>query len=205
MRSFTHLEIISTFKRKGYKINEAIGEVNIFGIRNSDNNSNTFDDSVGILYRVTANSWVSLQYNATTDPGKYYLENPINKDGTAVIVPGQYLKVYKVGKHTDYEAMEQIADITYVRDNDKNSVINLLYKVTGFKAFKQIGKTNIHHAGVDSKQVDKWSAGCQVVAKLSEFVNFMNIVKASNTYKTTNEFDYTLFEIEDLIKQPIVV
>lgn len=197
MRNFTHLEIISTFNKKNYPLNQGINSINIFGIRNSDPNSNSFDDTVGILYRMSQNSWAVYQYPATTDPGLFYREHPINPNGTAIIIPGNYIDVYKVGLHEGYEAMEQISAISYIRDNNKNKVLDFLYKLATFKIFKEIGKTNIHHAGVNSTQVDNWSAGCQVLAKLSDFIDFMNIVKSSIQYKTTNKFSYTLFEIED--------
>lgn len=197
MRKFIPSEIINTFSKKGYPLSDIIGTVNIFGIRNNDVNADTFDDCVGILYKINNTIWILKQYSATTDPGEYYRLNPMNSDGTAIIVPGFYKEVYKVGKHNGYEAMQQIAPIAYVRDNNKNKVLDLLYKTTGFKVFKQLGMTNIHHAGENSLKVWNWSAGCQVIAKLLDFLEFMKIIKSSDTYRNTNRFDYALFEIED--------
>lgn len=203
MRKFTYLEIIGMYKKKGYTLNELIMGMNIFGVRNSDPISNTFDDAVGLLWKDTSGNWQLRQYAATTDPGLYYRENPANLDGTAIIIPGYYKDVYKIGLHTGYPAMEQIAPISYVRDNNKDGVLNWLYKIPGFKTFKQIGKTNIHHAGANSKQVDKWSAGCQVLAIEVEFNEFLNFIKQSNLYGYPNLFSYTLFEIEDF--EPVIL
>lgn len=197
MRTFRTLDVINMYYKKGYPLKEGIMEMNIFGIRNSDADSNTFDDVVGVVYKDIDKTWKIKQYTATTDPGEYYRENPLNSDGTAIIIPAYHKDCYKIGVHKGYEAMEQIGPMLYVRDNNKNKTLDFLYKVTGFKVFKQIGKTNIHHAGSDSKLVDKWSAGCQVFAKLKEFLEFMKIIKSSLAYGKPNLFSYALFEIQD--------
>lgn len=198
MRSFTHLEILETYKSKGYPLNSGINEVNIFSIRNDDPIANSFDDSIGILTRVTPSSWYVYQWDATTDPGLYYRNNPMNKDGTAIVIPAFHPKCHKVGLHKGYEAMEQVGPMKYVRDNNKNGVLDFLYKITGAKIFNQIGKTNIHKAGKASKLVDKWSAGCQVFAVENDFNLFMTIVKKSASFKKANLFDYALFELKDI-------
>lgn len=197
MKSFTYLEIYNTFKRKGYIINEGILELNIFGIRNSDVNANTFDDLIGVLYKGINGEWNIVQYPATTDPGEYYRLNPMNSDGTAILIPKQFRKVYKFGKHTGYPALEQIAPMEYVRDANRNKVLDFLYKNIGFKVFKELAKTNIHKAGKNSKLVDKWSAGCQVLANEDDFEELLTVVKDSLANGKPNEFDYTLFQIED--------
>ena len=60
---------------------------------------------------------------------------------------------------------------------------------------------NIHKAGsrVDgSTQIDKWSAGCQVFAKESDFNQFMEICnKAKDVWG--NSFTYTLIESKDIV------
>ena len=52
---------------------------------------------------------------------------------------------------------------------------------------------NIHHAGHDSHRVDRWSAGCTVVANLAEWDVFMAVVRRSaELYGDT--FTYTLID-----------
>lgn len=200
INKFNSFDIIKAFKDKGYDLDETVGGINIFGIRNSNTLTNDFDDVIGLLWfdRHTRN-WLLKLYPGTTDPGMYYRLNPMNIDGTAIIVPMQHKKSHKVGKHTGYEAMEQCNPMGYVRDSNRDKILDFLYKKTGFKLFKQNGKTNIHKAGSDSKLVDKWSAGCQVIAKESHFEEFMKLIKESIYYKNNKDyqFDYTLFEIED--------
>jgi hypothetical protein len=196
MRLLSKLDIIEAYKYKGYPLREGIMEINIFGIRNSDVKANTFDDAVGVLYKDINGEWVTVVYEATTDPGGYARTNPMNHDGTAIIVPGFHKACYKLGLHKGQEAMEQIAPMTYVRDANKDLVLDFLYKATGWKVFKENGKTNIHRAGKASKLVDQWSYGCQVFAKEEDFLKFLKIIKSSIAYGYNNVFDYTLFEIE---------
>ena len=60
---------------------------------------------------------------------------------------------------------------------------------------------NIHKAGSrveGSTQIDKWSAGCQVFSKESDFNEFMDVMyKARNTW--SNSFTYTLIESKDIV------
>jgi len=60
---------------------------------------------------------------------------------------------------------------------------------------------NIHRAtkweGKKSTQIDKWSAGCQVIAANDDFRLFMEICnKAKDTW--SNSFTYTLINTNDL-------
>lgn len=197
MRKFTIDEIRKAYEHKGYGFDSSIMAINLFGIRNKDVLANTFDDLVGIVVRDINGQMITIQCEATTDPGTYYRENPMNVDGTAIIVPGFYKDCYKVGTHKGKEAMEQIAPMLYVRDKNKNKILDFLYKTIGYKKYLQNGRTDIHRAGLDSKTVDNWSAGCQVVAKEAEFLALMKIINSSIAYGHANVFSYALFEIED--------
>lgn len=52
---------------------------------------------------------------------------------------------------------------------------------------------NIHHAGEDSQFVNKWSAGCTVIANLASFEVFMSIIRKSQQI-WGDSFTYTLIE-----------
>ena len=61
---------------------------------------------------------------------------------------------------------------------------------------------NIHRAtkweGRKSTQIDKWSAGCQVIAANNDFKFFMEIInKAAGIWG--NSFSYTLIESKDIV------
>jgi hypothetical protein len=59
---------------------------------------------------------------------------------------------------------------------------------------------NIHKAGKfvnGSTQIDKWSAGCQVFSKESDFNEFMEICRKARDI-WGNSFTYTLIESNDI-------
>lgn len=185
------------YAKKNYKLySTADYNVNIFGIRSTENKANTFNDVVGILYKVKG-VWVLKKYEATVDPGLYYRQNPINANGTAIIQPGYYQSVYAVGLHQNkYEALKQVKPIKYWRDNNKDGILD-----RSGKTYEEIGGTNIHrataHPGQRSVLVDKWSAGCMVLSGYDDFQEFLGIVKrARDLYG--NHFSFALFEESDL-------
>ena len=59
---------------------------------------------------------------------------------------------------------------------------------------------NIHRAGTfinGSTQIDKWSAGCQVLSKESDFNLLMELAEKAKTLYG-NSFTYTLIESRDI-------
>ena len=79
------------FKSKGYVFFDK-GEynLNIIGIRKSGNLiTNGFDDYIVVIYK-NKRGWQKIYYRATTEPGSYYMYSCPTKDGTAIMVPGQY-------------------------------------------------------------------------------------------------------------------
>lgn len=200
MRQLLASEIFNSYKKKGFIINNKPFSMNVFGIRTSNDQSNTFNDCVGVFWN-DGKQWNIRQYDATTDAGTFYRNSPMNVNGTAIMVPGQYEDVYKIGLHNGYEALQQIAPIKYVRDNTKSGILHWYYKLTGQKYFIEQAQTDIHHAAATYKSgtVDKWSAGCQVLADPNDFAEFLNYCKESvNMYKFPNLFSYTLFESIDM-------
>ena len=156
--------------------------INIFGIRRQLN-TNEFDDLIGVAYK---NQYDCVEiFRGTTDPGRYYLRNSMNKKGTAILVEGQYK--YKLGLHRGKDALVQKGAVKVFRDNNADSIHDKKFIDTGFFGI------NIHRAGKDSKQVDKWSAGCQVFAVESQFLRFLKIIKYSEKIYG-NSFTYSLFE-----------
>ena len=61
---------------------------------------------------------------------------------------------------------------------------------------------NIHRANKwgTSVQIDKWSAGCQVIASNEDFLEFMTLVEKAKA-KWGNSFTYTLIESRDIEQQ----
>ena len=49
--------------------------LNIIGIRSKDHKANSFDDRMCVVFR-DEQGWVTRTWECTTEPGKYWLENP---------------------------------------------------------------------------------------------------------------------------------
>jgi hypothetical protein len=188
---------------KGYKWFEDKSnkgyDVNIVGIRNSETNNevtNHFDDTLTISYKVDG-EWKFHSWPATTDPGQYWIENPISKDGTAILVPGQYRGSHMIGLHQGkYEALRQRKPVKVYRDNDKD----LEYDTDEDTIKEGIYGINIHRSNPydQSYYVNKWSAGCQVFKKVADFHEFMDICKKARDI-WGNSFSYTLIESKELV------
>ena len=167
--------------------------INIIGIRSNDMIPNTFNDKMCVCWKYNG-TWNLRQYDCTTDPGLYYLQNPMNSNGTAILVPGQYRGAYCVGLHKGYEALRQQKPMKYWRDVNRDGKFDMTGKI-----YEEIGYTDIHRANDTKKslQVDKWSAGCQVIADSKDFNEFMRICNnAKNIYG--NSFTYTLLTENNL-------
>lgn len=196
---FTILQLKNAMVKKGYKFFES-GDynINIIGIRNSSTGNeitNKFDDLMTLSFKVNG-KWYMRKYPCTTDPGIHWSKNLLNENGVAILVPGQYRGSHMVGLHRGkYEALRQKSPLKVYRDKDKDMEYDLLKE----NIHEGIYGINIHRAsqwGV-SKQVDKWSAGCQVIASNDDFAEFMRICNTARK-KWGNSFTYTLLESKDI-------
>ena len=101
-------DLLQTLKQKTYTINIRPFELNIIGIRSASSTPNSFDDTIIACYKREDGEWISNQFRATTDPGTFWLNNPMNPQGTAIIKPGQYIGSHRVGVHRGkYQALTQ--------------------------------------------------------------------------------------------------
>ena len=132
--------------------------LNIIGIRSKDHKANSFDDRICVVYK-DEQGWITRTWECTTEPGRYWLENPSNVKGTAILVPGQYRSVWKIDKHQGrYDALcQRNGTVKTYRDSNKDDVIDLdVQSITeGYYGI------NIHKAGASSTQVDKCLLGAK--------------------------------------------
>lgn len=188
-------EIISAMENKSYKVfTDSRGhDLNIVGIRTDDDTANSFNDWLTVFYTYD-DIWNFFAFPATTDPGLFYRENPINVRGTAVMKPGQYRGAYRIGKHRGYKALQQNGAITVYRDANKDEIID----TTGVEEDTGIHAINIHRANAHrpSIQVGKWSAGCQVLQDPDHF-SFLLTLCERGSEKFSNSFTYTLLAESD--------
>jgi len=164
--------------------------LNIIGIRTPDDSANSFNDRICVAYK-DGLGWVTRTWAATTDPGLYWRENPGRIEGTAILVPGQYRGCWKLGRHRGkYPALVQQGGMVKVyRDANKNEVLDM-DPDTEKEGYFGI---NIHKAGDVSTEVNKWSAGCQVFARVDDFSEFMSLCySARNLWG--DSFSYSLIQ-----------
>lgn len=185
------------FKKKGYAFfTKEDYNLNIIGIRAKGRRiTNTFNDFLVLIYNNGNNKNIKYIYPITTDAGAPYMKKPINDAGCAVLVPGQYRGCYQLGLHRNkYKALVQRKPVKVYRDNNKNDVYDFEPKSIETGLFG----INIHKAGDNSIQVDKWSAGCQVFKTQKDFDSFIRLCKKQIKNGLGKTFTYTLIKEEDL-------
>ena len=202
---YTREQIQQTVEDKGYKyfhdnLNKGY-DVNIIGVRNSKTKgrvTNAFDDTLTISYKIDG-EWQYHEFNCTTDPGSHWVENILNEKGVAILKPNQYRGSHKLDFHQGrYLALRQKSDVTVYRDNDRDNNYDLNESKTDTGVFG----INIHRAtgrsGGKSIRVDKWSAGCQVIADNDDWHTFLGICQSAREIHG-NSFSYTLIESKDIV------
>lgn len=200
----------SVFAAKNYVIfsNDVKNyNLNIFGVRSSKLDTNTFNDIVGMFWKFQG-QWFLKKYIATTDPGLYYFEHPMSVKGTHIMKEGQYRRAYSIGKHQGkYDALVQTGPVDFYKDGDKdrqfdrdeNNVLkggyigaNIHSTINGVIDVRTAKFNPIQESAV----VHNWSAACQVLAKPSEYQEFMlTCYKAKDIHG--NGFTYTLLNEAD--------
>ena len=202
---YTREKITDVMTSKGYKYftddNNKGYDVNIIGVRNSETKgrvTNAFDDTITVSYKCEEGVWHYHEFNCTTDPGSHWVENILNEKGVAILKPNQYRGSHKLRLHQGkYLALGQKKDVTVYRDNNRDNNYDLNESKTDTGVFG----INIHRAtsraGGKSTRVDKWSAGCQVIADNDDWHEFLDICQAAREIHG-NSFSYTLLESKDI-------
>jgi len=209
-------KLISVLNSKKYIIYNDFNRLNIVGIRHIGKEINKFDDTICVFYyskdnpsQLSSNEKRSVydlgngvnvvlyQFPATTEPGKSYLLNPINKKGTAILAEGQYINTYKIDMHNGkYEALcQRLKNVCVYRDADKDE----LYEMEG-KEWGMFG-INIHRASQWRilQWIDKNSAGCQVIQDIKDFDVLMGLARVHKELYA-NVFTYTLITDENYLQ-----
>lgn len=181
---------------KGYQLFTRPYELNIVGLRSKSTVPNKFDDELHVFYMVNASKWEYHVFKITTDPGTFWLNNPMQAQGTAILTEGQYLNSHSIGMHRgQYKALVQVKPLTILRDYDRNAVLDFY---NGEKESGQYG-INLHRANKvgTTVNVDKNSAGCQVFANASDFEQFLKLCEQHRS-RFGNAFTYTLIDFRSV-------
>lgn len=186
------------FAKKGYTFfTKGAYNLNIIGVRSAGRQvTNSFDDYMVVVYKGPAGGWLRQIYQITTDPGLYYMLNPAAHKGTAILVPGQYKGAFVFGKHKGkYKALVQDKPLKVYRDSNKDEIYDWDVESVEEGHFG----INIHKAGIASKRIDMWSAGCQVFANSPEYTSFIGLCDKQAKEGHGSRFTYTLVTEEELL------
>lgn len=185
--------LIRTLKSKGYIVYDRPYELNIVGRRSDITKPNSFDDWIYIFYQNNYGDWEGWKAKATTDAGTYWLLNPMQSKGTALLKAGQYVDTYKIDRHNGryFAVTQRLKPVVVIRDYNRNNVLDF----NNGKEESGMFGINIHRADSKgtTKTIDKYSAGCQVFENADDFNQFMEMAnKQKDLYG--NKFTYTLID-----------
>jgi len=153
----TYEKLKQIHKDKGYKWYTGVYNLNIGGIRSNDNTPNTFNDWGWCAYQTETGKGIVWVVKWTTDPGVYWLNHPMNVNGTFILIPGQYIDSHEDGLHNGKRALVQCGKLSGWRDNNKNDIIDI-----GGEVFSGVDyMVDIHVMGQILANIARWSAGCQ--------------------------------------------
>jgi hypothetical protein len=137
---------------------------------------------------------------ATTEPSKYWTENPMNPNGAARLIPGQQ-KAWVMGEYDNAPALKQAGELAVQRDKDKTyKRYGPIYRGTHF---------GIHHHkdyGYPRNNEGRSSAGCCVGWQVNGHLEFMNLLATDARYKASHGymFSSTLLLHSDLVAPALV-
>lgn len=187
-------DLIKVAMKKGYAVFENDHKpfnLNYWGVRQDGGD---FNDEFHLFWKYKGN-WSHIVHRGTTDPGKHYLEHPLNHMGCAILPEGQYRGTWQLGKHKKaYDALIQKKTVQVYRDDNLDAVLDMdKLDKPGFYGI------NHHRAHSESEldSIGKYSAGCQVRNNPYEYGIFISLCKMAAVH-WGDSFTYTLINKTDL-------
>lgn len=167
--------------------------LNLIGLR-SNAKPNTFDDLIVAAYQDEYGRPHCETYAATTDPGTYWLRNPMRVEGAAVLALGHHRGIWQPGLHRGaYPALVQVGRCAVYRDDDGDEIMDP-------PDLEHVGMfgINLHRASASgtSTLVDRWSAGCQVVQAPAALDRILDLVERQRLAGRGSRVSYTLLASE---------
>lgn len=183
-------------RHKGYVIYDEPYKLNIWGVRSTSVQPNSFDDKMHVFFNTSERGlpkWVHFVFSCTTDPGTYWLKKPLKPEGTGMLAEGQYVDVYKIDLHRGkYLALcQRRGKVKVIRDYNRDAILDFTSPRFEWGMFG----INIHRARKTGTtyEVDIFSAGCQVFQKAGDFKFFMQLCEMHRKIHG-NKFTYTLID-----------
>lgn len=186
---------LESFKYQFRNVMKDIPKICLLGIRGyllplKANNEVVYDDA--IVRRI--NGEIKI-FTASVDPGKYYIDHPLNPHGCARLKTG--LWHYQLGEHHSKRALVQADEVTVYR-LDKHG--------------KTIGEENGYfgvniHSGGPEYLVGRYSAGCQVIKASEpwrrEWLEFFTPITAAVEIYNQTKIPYLLVDKLDAIPETV--
>ena len=184
--------ILAAVEAEGFKVfRRGHWNLNIIIARNPQGQPNEFDDFLHVCYR-RMGEWREDVFRCTADPGKYWLGRPMRTAGTAIWKhPQQSRGAFTIGMHKgEYKCLRQVKPIKVWRDANRDEVHDMGGDEHDAWAIQ------IHRASAyrTSTVVNKWSAGCCVVADPAAFEVFMGLCNLQVRQGWGSSFTVTCLE-----------
>lgn len=179
------------FKRFGYRFFTQKFDLNVCCFRNPDMiDNNVFNDLECIAYIDEAGRKRIEVFPCTVDPGITSLMRPINSKGAAVVVPGYYRKLWRLGLHRGQPALVQVSPISVYRDANRDARVDKGLIDTGLFGI------NNHRCRTDRVVhcVDDFSAGCTAVPDSCHMDRIYELVQIQNKYGHGDTVSVAFFE-----------
>ncbi len=182
-------------------------QLNIVGVRANSTKSNSFDDEMYVFWYDDKQNLQYRIYSISTDPGTFYLHNPITPDGlgSAILKQGQYKDAYMLslnyrlgGQYNAYELVQSLRPVTIIRDYNRDAILDFY----NGREYTGMFNINIHTGtivGGKSISVDNWSAGCQVFQSYDNWAEFIQLCQKHQNLHG-NSFTYTLLDERSLVR-----
>lgn len=160
--------------------------VNEDGKVNSDAFDQWNDRRIVIQIQKGGKPLIVVNDQATTEPGRFYTDRPLNPNGAARIAFGQY-KAWVAGLHQNTQpALVQRGFLRVHRDLDKNGKRNATDPIDVGNWFGVNQHTTSQNLVPDL--VGKYSAGCLVGRRYTWHMNFLRTVKKDVRFVMNNGY-----------------
>ena len=183
--------VIQYMEEKNYWICRETGCINIVYIEGvnpngscNDNRPNSFND-LRIVFWLDQDKTVKFRsWDATSQPGSFWIQHPMNPQGAARIAFGQYkawiVGIHHLGKPSAHEALVQTEPVTVHR------ILNRDFERVGDPTDTGVFGIN-QHWGYDAPEDDvgHTSAGCLVGRTIDGHKEFMEVVKSDPRYQAS--------------------
>lgn len=188
-------KIVKYMEANDYELATGAGEKNIIYVEGMDpdgtlnaDTPNHFNDARLLLGFHKGIPTIECAWEATTEPGYYYTDNPMNPNGAARIAFGQY-RAWQVGTHgysDPHDALIQVGLVRVHRDWNRDMMRTGDAIDEGYFGINQ-------HWGYDHPidDIHTAGAGCFVGRRRVEHLDFMKRLFTDPRYVADRDYIFT--------------